>query len=107
MGTRQQQFDKTARILNVISNPFRLKIIHLLTTNGKELSVSELNQKLNLEQSLISHHLIRLRDTGVLQSRREGRSVYYSIIEDGSNIKPILTLITAEEAWEEEEEETE
>ena len=73
-----EKLKKVAFILKTISHPIRIGIIELLTYND-ELPVHEIMDKLGVEQSLISHHLSNMKLKGVLISRREGKSIYYSL----------------------------
>ena len=70
---------KARQILKSFADDTRLRIINLL--NHKELSVSELCVILDAGQSSLSKHLGRLRLTGVVSDRREGMSVYYSLVK--------------------------
>lgn len=72
------ELEKAAFILKTIAHPTRLAIIDLLSKEGKQ-TVSEICNKLNLEQSLASHHLSVMKLKGVLLSEREGKNVYYSL----------------------------
>lgn len=68
-----------ADLLRVIGHPTRLQIIQML--EGQEASVSQLGLKLHIEQSLLSHHLTKMKDIGILRSRREGKSTFYMLRE--------------------------
>jgi len=57
----------------------RLRIIEQLASG--ERSVSDLMARLDLGQSLMSHHLRILRESGLVTDRREGRWIHYSIAE--------------------------
>jgi len=57
----------------------RLRIIEHLVSG--ERSVSDLMARLDLGQSLMSHHLRILRESGLLTDRRDGRWIHYSIAE--------------------------
>jgi len=57
----------------------RLRIIEQLASG--ERSVSDLMARLDLGQSLMSHHLRILRESGLLTDRRDGRWIHYSIAE--------------------------
>ncbi len=73
--------EKIARIANVlkaIAHPLRLGVVHLLEQH-KRLSVTEICEMLDSEQSLTSHHLQMMRLKGILDVRREGRNMYYSL----------------------------
>ena len=67
-----------ADILKTIAHPLRIGIVNLLTKN-EQLSVNELCNLLDAEQSLISHHLTTMKLKGVLSCNREGKSMYYSL----------------------------
>lgn len=53
----------------------------LLFLENKEKCVQELVEKLNLEQSLISHHLKLLKCCGLVESRKDGIKIYYKIVD--------------------------
>lgn len=55
----------------------RLRLLEILTTG--ERSVAELMDATQLGQSLVSHHLRSLRESGLVSTRRDGRWVYYDI----------------------------
>ena len=57
----------------------RLRIIEHLASG--EHSVSDLMARLDLGQSLMSHHLRILRESGLVTDRRDGRWIHYSIAE--------------------------
>ena len=61
-----------------LSDETRLNIVKLIAEN-KELCVCDLIEKLQLSQPKISRHLALLRAAGLLQDRRQGQWVYYSI----------------------------
>ncbi len=82
-GIKESQAEKLERIafiLKTVAHPMRLGIIHLLEQFPR-LSVSEICEKLNSEQSLTSHHLQNMRIKGILSVKREGRSMLYSLKE--------------------------
>ena len=56
----------------------RLRILEMLVAG--ECSVSELQQGVDIGQSLMSHHLRILREAGLVADRREGRWAYYGIV---------------------------
>lgn len=71
---------QAAELLKAMSNENRLLILcHL---GEEELSVSELNQFIDLSQSSLSQHLARLRNDGLVKTRRESQTIYYSIAND-------------------------
>ena len=74
------KLEKVAFILKTIAHPLRLSVVEHLT-QSEELTVNQLCTLLNAEQSLVSHHLQNMKLKGLLQSRKEGVSIYYSLRE--------------------------
>jgi len=71
----------TIKTLRALSDPTRLRIIALLERN--ELSVFELQEISRMGQSRISTHLGLLQESGLLESRREGKRTFYRIVANG------------------------
>src|SRR5512136_912370 len=67
----------TLKYLRALSDPTRLRIVALLDKD--ELSVNELQQITRMGQSRISTHLGLLQDSGLVQSRREGKRTFYKV----------------------------
>jgi ArsR family transcriptional regulator len=67
----------TLKSLRALSDPTRLRIVALLERD--ELSVAELQEITRLGQSRISTHLGLLQDSGLVQSRREGKRAFYKL----------------------------
>ncbi|HMO03223.1 MAG TPA: metalloregulator ArsR/SmtB family transcription factor [Kiritimatiellia bacterium] len=65
----------TIEIFRALADDVRLRLVRALMT--AELSVAELVQVLGLPQSTVSRHLKPLRDCALVETRREGTSVYY------------------------------
>ncbi|MGD1087823.1 MAG: metalloregulator ArsR/SmtB family transcription factor [Verrucomicrobiota bacterium] len=65
----------TLKLLRALSDPTRLRIVALLECD--ELSVNELQEITRLGQSRISTHLGLLQDSGLVQSRRDGKRTFY------------------------------
>ncbi|MFI5202959.1 MAG: ArsR/SmtB family transcription factor [Flavobacteriales bacterium] len=75
-----------AEMMKAVAHPVRMQIISLLQKN-KNLSVSRLQEILNIEQAIVSQHLAVMKKKGVLVCRREGKNAFYSIKN------PLLTRI--------------
>ena len=65
--------------MKALGNESRLMILCLLSEG--EHSVSELNEVIPLSQSALSQQLARLREQGLVKTRRESQTVYYSLAE--------------------------
>ncbi len=63
--------------LKVLAEPTRLQVMRLLL-RGK-LHAGEIQQRLGVEQTLLSHHLRVLREAGLVESRRDGKAVLYQV----------------------------
>lgn len=73
----QAQAGQAVNLLKALANESRLMILcHLLQD---ELSVGELNALLPLSQSALSQHLAVLRRDGLVSTRKEAQTVYYSL----------------------------
>ncbi len=71
----------TLKYLRALSDPTRLRIIALLQSD--ELSVHELQEVTRLAQSRISTHLGLLQESGIVESRREGKRTFYKLAAQG------------------------
>ncbi len=65
------------RLLRALADDTRLRILDILRDG--EHCVCELQASVEIGQSLLSHHLRALREAGLVQDRREGRWVHYSL----------------------------
>ena len=65
--------------LKTLSNPHRLRIMLSLLTG--EASVGDLELGLKIKQPNLSHELKKLRDTGMVKTRRESKVIFYSIAD--------------------------
>lgn len=72
-----QVFQLHSELLKALSHPKRLEIIHLL--RSKELSVTEIQEMLDLPQANLSQHLQVLREAWVVATRKEGKQIYYKL----------------------------
>jgi len=70
-------FRKTASYFAVLGNPVRIRI--LAAIGSGEVCVCHLEAVLKKRQAYISQHLMALRDQGILETRREGKYVFYRI----------------------------
>jgi ArsR family transcriptional regulator len=78
MGLSIEKMEKVAFILKTTAHPTRIAIVQLLAAH-ESLSVTDISERLTLEQSLLSHHLSGMKLKGILSSTREGKNIYYSL----------------------------
>jgi DNA-binding transcriptional ArsR family regulator len=72
-----QKARKATEFLKALAHENRLMILCLLAES--ERSVTELEELLALNQATVSQQLARLRHEGIVDTRRDGRTIYYSI----------------------------
>ena len=68
-----------ATLMRAFGNESRLMILCLLADS--ERSVGELNEMIPLSQSALSQQLARLRQQGIVKTRRESQTIYYSLAD--------------------------
>lgn len=71
---------QAARLMKALGNDSRLLILCYL--GDRELSVTQLNSFLDLSQSALSQHLALLRRDGLVKTRRESQTIFYSLQGD-------------------------
>ncbi|MCD2179266.1 ArsR/SmtB family transcription factor [Rhizobium sp. C1] len=75
--TFAEKASQASDFLKAISHEARLMILCILSEGEK--SVTEIETILGLQQAVVSQQLARLRHENVVETRREGRQIYYSI----------------------------
>lgn len=76
------QFLETAtEVLRAVAHPHRLLIIEMLYQQ-KSLNVTEIYERLGIEQAVASHHLRILKDKGVVKVSRDGKNSNYSLTQE-------------------------
>ncbi|KNY31837.1 ArsR family transcriptional regulator [Sinorhizobium medicae] len=71
---------EVANLLKTLSHPARLMIVCTLVEGS--YSVGELEEKLDLHQPHLSQHLTVLRGSGIVETRRDGKQIFYSLTEE-------------------------
>ena len=79
MRMTPEDFKERARIGRALSHPTRLMIVATLLADGDKC-VSELVKMIGCDQSTVSKHLAILRSAGIVEDRKEGSHVYYSLL---------------------------
>ncbi|WP_225976300.1 ArsR/SmtB family transcription factor [Mucilaginibacter ginsenosidivorax] len=76
--THQQAFTDLAQVVALAGNEVRLKILFLLAQE-QELCPCDLSDILTMTIPAVSQHLRKLKDGGVICSRKSGQTVFYSV----------------------------
>ena len=76
----KEMLQRVAERFRLLGEPVRLEMINLLHTRG-EMNVQELMEATGQLQANVSKHLKLLTSAGMIQRRKEGLYVYYSILD--------------------------
>lgn len=89
--------DKASALMRTLGHKGRLMILCQLASGEK--SVGELSDSLDIPQSPLSQHLSRMRKEGLVQTRRQAQSIYYSLQADeaGKIIECLYSLYCVDE----------
>ena len=87
---KMQESAKTAsELLKLLGHPDRLMVLCQLKAG--EQSVGQLSQSVGIKQSALSQHLARMLHLGVVDSRRDAQTIYYSI--SGEKVTKVVSLM--------------
>ena len=75
--TVEQNYEQASVLLKAMSNPHRLLVLCHLTRGEK--CVGDLEALVGLSQSALSQHLARLRHDGLVKTRRDAQTIFYSL----------------------------
>jgi len=84
-----KHLDHASRLLKAMGNRRRLHILCLLSTG--ERRVGELEDLVGLSQSALSQHLARLRHDGLVNTRRQAQTIFYSLA--GEHVRAVLAAL--------------
>lgn len=80
---------KVMALFKMMANDTRIRMIHHIV-RSREATVTDLAKTLGMKPQAVSNQLVRLSDTGMLVSRREGNNVYYRVVN--ACVAPLLDL---------------
>ena len=80
---------KVTALFKLLANDTRVRLLHHLVRSG-EATVTDLARTLGMKPQAVSNQLVRLSDTGMLASRRDGNNVYYRVVN--GCVAPLLDL---------------
>lgn len=78
------------KIFQALADPSRRAIFESLMGGG-EAAVKDLTSRFDISQPAVSQHLAALKDAGLVNGRREGRSVYYRVEPRG--MQPLIDWV--------------
>lgn len=85
-------FRQMTKLLSIAGNDVRLKILFLLNMEN-ELCPCDIADILKMSMPAISQHLRKMKDAGFIASRREGQTLYYSLVK--SEIQVLDNIFTS------------
>ncbi len=80
-----RKLEEAASKFRAISHPMRIAIIQMLEKE-KQLNVTQIYNRLEIEQAAASHHLNILKSKGVLEAKRAGKNTFYMLRPNIINI---------------------
>ena len=80
---------KVMALFKMLANDTRIRLLHHLVRCG-EATVTDMAKTLGMKPQAVSNQLVRLSDTGMLSSRREGNNVFYRVVN--GCVAPLLDL---------------
>ena len=91
----ENQLEWNAKIFKALSDPKRLQIIEMLSCG--ELCACKILEKFKITQPTLSHDMKLLCDTGLVNARRDGKWMYYSLnAEAVQKLKEFICRITSD-----------
>lgn len=84
----QNTIDELANVFKIFGDSTRIKILYSIYE--KELCVYDIANSISMTQSAVSHQLSILKNARLVKSRKEGKTVFYSL--DDSHIQSILNV---------------
>ncbi len=96
LKTAQKSFYQLSNILALAGNEVRLKIVYLLEEEN-ELCPCDLADILGMSIPAVSQHLRKLKDGNIVETRKEGQTIYYSLTQENLKIlKPFFKHINVQ-----------
>ncbi|HPH98555.1 MAG TPA: metalloregulator ArsR/SmtB family transcription factor [Anaerolineaceae bacterium] len=103
-----QMMDAALFMLKALADGSRLTLLRIL--NEGELSVGEMAERLNLGEPTVSHHLVRLREAGLVTLRMAGTQRFYRVNATGlakfkalaneiEKLPPVETPVVSDDRW--------
>jgi len=86
-----KELERRARVFALFGDVTRLSIMRFLIRTSSA-NVTDIAQEVNMSVACVSHHLQLLKDNHVLESKRQGTSIIYTLSKDPL-IKSLQTLI--------------
>jgi len=70
---------QVSKIMDILSHEKRLALLCMLSEGEK--NIAELTRDLDISQSLVSQFALKMKDQGILESRKQGKEVFYHVVD--------------------------
>jgi len=84
----EESYTRVSEFFKIVGDATRCKIVSALLVN--EMCVGDIANVLSMSKSSISHQLSKMKESGVVKSRKNGKEVYYSL--DDEHVAEIFML---------------
>lgn len=74
----KDKLQESSELLRALTHPLRMQILEFIDSQDR-INVNKIYNTLNLEQSITSQHLRILRNAGIVETKRDGKFIFYSI----------------------------
>lgn len=91
-----EEADATAAVFKALADPTRVRLLNLLANSRDPVCVCDLNDRFDLAQPTLSHHLKKLTAAGLLVREQRGTWAYYSV--DRSGLERLARVVDQEGA---------
>jgi ArsR family transcriptional regulator, virulence genes transcriptional regulator len=88
-GTLEERAFEASQLLSAMANANRLMVLCKLVEG--EMNVTALSCSIGLSQSALSQHLAKLRERGLVATRRDAQTIYYSLASD--DVRAVLLTL--------------
>ncbi len=89
-----RKIEESAKLLKVLSDINRIKILCILSQ--EKICVCDLAERMEIAQNLVSHHLKILEESGILEKKRDGNQIFYSVLPEKElivyNLKTLIGI---------------
>jgi len=89
LRSMSRKAEEAADLMRALSNSARLRV--LCELSGGERRVGDLVVASGLSQSALSQHLARLREEGIVATRRDAQTIYYSLAD--TKVRQVVRLL--------------
>jgi ArsR family transcriptional regulator len=93
MTNYDKNMEDSSEVFKALGHPARLCIVNKLTTSS--LNVSQMRECLGASQSSVSQHLNILKNRGIIEGKRIGSEVIYSLVDE--RMKPLVKIFLEQE----------